>query len=366
MALVNFHAGTFAAYDEKRKASQLVETDLYFITDGPQQLFRGSKPVTDSYVLGKTDPEQATMRAGVMYVNTLTGKITVFDGEAVQTIIPAHVDAITEGTTNELVTAKAVKDYVGAHSGGFTAVKYAPKDQKNHRLVFTSSAGETEVELPDGLANVQYDAATGKFTFTKFNGQTVEADTPLEKVLTDASYNPANKKLTLTFNTAGKPTTADIDMSSLVDTYVVNKAENSAITVANGENGVFTIGLALADASLTQTADGLKVNISTKENNALHLEGGKTQGLYVAMPDMTPYAKKETLAGTGTSATDSGAAGIGVNGKFAGGANVQTILTDHETKITAANTSVATLNEEVTTLKTKVESATTALTWQAI
>ena len=378
MALLGIHAGTYAEYVAKKDASQLVETDLYFTTDAPQKLFRGSNPVNEAWTLVEADPAEAsTMRAGVLYINKTTGKISVLggeDGSTIETIMPARVTSIgASGNDDAIPTVAAIRGYVqSVSSGGFTQAAYvANEDEHVHALKFTSSGGtETFVDLPSGLANVEYDAATGKFTFTKYDGSKVEADTPLEKILTSAEFDDESKILTLTFATSsGTPQVVPVDLTGLVDTFTVAATPDQAISITSGE-GLFTINLKLADASLSQSAAGLKVALSANEGNQLTLQA---DGLFVAKPadvDLAPYAKLADLASTEAA---KGASLIGVNGSFTGGATAQAVLADHETRIGSAEGKVTdiegrldTAEGEIDTLQTEMESVTAALTWKAI
>ena len=389
MATLAFHAGTYAEYVAKKTASQLVATDLYFTTDAPCRLFRGANPVAEAYTFVDADPEVGEMMTGVLYINSTTGKITALDGEgAISTILPTRVTTIEEGTDGTaLPTVAAIKSYVqSVSSGGFTAATYENSGEHVHSLKFTTSGGtETYVALPSGLANVQYDPATGKFTFTKYDGSKVEADTPLEKVLTDASYDSDSHILSLTFNVAGTAQSpVQVDLSGLVDSFTVNAGSNSPIAVSSSA-GVFSLDLTLADASLSKSTTGVKVALSADKGNALSL---KADGLFVATPeevDLSPYA---TLAALASTATAQGASLIGVNGTFAAATKtVQGVLADHETRIGTAETDIAaiegrldtaegditTLEGKMSTAEGKIETLTTnvttlteALTWKTI
>lgn len=378
MALLGIHAGTYAEYVAKKEATQLVETDLYFTTDAPQRLFRGSNPVNEAWTLVDADPDDAgTMRAGVLYINKTTGKISVLggeDGTTIETIMPARVTSIGgSGDDDAIPTVAAIRGYVqSVSSGGFTQAAYVANESSHvHALKFTTSGGtETFVDLPSGLANVEYDNVTGKFTFTKYDGTKVEADTPLEKILQNAEFDDETKKLKLTFNTSsGTPDVVEVDMTGLVDTFTVAATPDQAIAITSGE-GLFTIDFKIADNSLSQTAAGLKVALSATEGNQLTLQA---DGLYVAKPDdvdLTPYAKLADLAST---ETNKGASLIGVNGTFAGGATVQTVLTDHESRIGEAETDITaiegrldTAESDIDALEASMATVTAALTWKTI
>ena len=378
MALLAIHAGTYAEYLVKKEASSLIETDLYFTTDAPQRLFRGSNPVNESWTLVDADPDDpGTMRTGVLYINKTTGKINVLggeDGRTITSIMPARVTSMAgSGNDDAIPTVAAVRGYVQSiRTGGFTQAAYVAKEEEHvHALKFTTSGGEnTYVALPSGLANVEYDNATGKFTFTKYDGSKVEADTPLEKILQSAEFSDETKRLTLTFNTSsGEPDVVEVDMTGLVDTFTVAAKPEQAIEIASGE-GLFTINLKLADASLSQTSAGMKVAVSAMENNLLTLQ---SDGLYVKKPedvDLRLCAKLVDLAST---EERKGASLIGLNGSFTGGTNVQTVLTNHESrigssegKVTAIEGRLDAAEGEIDALQSSMETVTAALTWKAI
>ena len=378
MALLAIHAGTYAEYLAKKQSSSLVETDLYFTTDAPQKLFRGSNPVNEAWTLVDADPaEAATMRTGVLYINKTTGKVSVLggeDGTTIETIMPARVTSIeASGNDDAIPTVAAIRGYVqSVSSGGFTQAAYVANEAEHvHELKFTTAGGkESYVKLPSGLANVEYDTATGKFTFTKYDGTTVEADTPLEKILDNAEFNEETHVLTLTFATSsGTPQVVPVDLNGLVDTFTVAATPDQAIEITSGE-GLFTINLKLADASLSQTAAGMKVALSATAGNQLTLQA---DGLYVAKPeevDLTPYAKLADLASTEAS---KGASLVGVNGTFAGGTTVQTVLTNHESRIGTAETDITaiegrldTAESDIDALEASMATVTAALTWKTI
>lgn len=393
MALVNFYTCTYAQYSAKKTAGSaggFDENALYFTTDAPQRLFRGSNPVNESWTLVDADPELGNMLVGVLYINKTTGKITANGGDAITTIMPQRVASLTSAADTDLPTVKAVKDYVTSiSSGGFTAAAYVASEASHvHQLKFTTSGGtDSYVQLPDSIKDVSYDPATGKFTFTKFTGEAVEADTPLEKVLTNASYDPDSHKLTLTFNVAGSPSPVEVDLTGLVDTFSVTKASGSPISVSSSE-GLFTLDLTLDGTSLSKSDAGLKVAISADEGNALSL---KADGLFVEPAeeiDLTPYA---TLADLASTAAAKGASLIGVNGTFAAATKtVQGVLADHETKVAkiatiesnlsaltgrvgtaereidTLQTDLDTAEEKIATLESSVTNLTSALTWKTL
>lgn len=389
MANFAVHAGTYSEYKAKKEASGLVATDLYFITDAPQRLFRGENPVNEAFVLVDVDPTGTEdMMAGVLYINKTTGVITTLNADEKVTIMPARVTSIDDGTPGENIpTVSAIKTYVETKStNAFTKAEYVASESDHvHALKFTTSGGTTSfVDLPSGLANAEYNPSTGTFTFTKYDGTQVTADTPLEKVLTDASYDPQSHKLSLTFNVNGEPSEPiDVDLSGLVDTFTVTKASESAISVSSLE-GQFTIGLTLADASLSQTDAGLKVAISAEEGNMLSLAA---DGLKVIAQDidLSGYVKSADLAST---EENKGAKLIGVHGTYAAGdKTVEGVLTDHETRIGTAESDITALEGrmdtvegklttlegqietaegELTTLKETVSGLDAALTWKTI
>lgn len=373
MAKVNFHAGTHEEYNAKLALSQIVDEDLYFLTDAPQQLYRGKKLATETFVTYANDagkPEISTWVEGVVYINLETGKMSIMqmvdpdeDGEepAAPTevvIATARVSAIDSASDNDIPTVKAVKDYITAHAteGALTSASYN-NEGNAHKLVFEKQGSPAvEVALPDAVAKVEYDNETGTFTFTNIKGETKTVNTPLEKMIKDVQFQQETKQLSITFyitNAEGteEEKTVTTSLEGLVSEVTVEAASEQAITVQKTEDGTtkFAVGLKLADLSLAQDASGLKVKISGNGGNALTLDD---QGLFVATPDLSSYATTEAMneaieAAKAAIKSDFAAAGgaelIGVSteaGYGEGNTTVEKVLKAHQDALNQAKSDI--------------------------
>lgn len=384
MAKINFHAGTHAQFTAAKTANTLVATDLYFLTDAPMQLYRGATLATESfktYANAAAKPALADMIQGVVYINLENGQMSITDGAAEQIIATARVSAIATDTDGTLVpTVAAIKSYVQSVSaGGFTSAAYKNDATDVNSLIFTSAGGATsKVALPVGIKNVEYAEATGIFTFTKDDGTVVTANTPIERMIKGVSYNDATHDLTLTFyvTVEGVETeqTVTANLDTLVDVYNAKAADASAVTVTKSTvDGAitFTVGLGLADKSLSQTAAGLKVALSATADNTLTLGA---DGLYVAPTDLSAYiktvdansaiatAKAAVFSDLASTTVGKGATLIGVSGSYGNGnSTVEAVLAAHQTAITTAQASLASLDTRMTTAEGKITAAETRI-----
>lgn len=394
MAKVNFHAGTHAEFAAKLAQSQIVAEDLYFLTDAPQQLYRGTKLATETFVTYANDagkPEISTWVEGVVYINLETGKMSIMqmvdpDQEGEQPAAPtevviatARVSAIAAAGDNDIPTVKAVKDYVAAHAteGALTSATYN-NDSNAHKLVFQKQgAAAVEVPLPDAVASVNYDNATGTFTFTNIKGEVKTVNTPLEKMIKDVQFEQESKQLSITFyvtNAEGteEEKTVRTTLDGLVSEVTVEATAEQAITVQKTTEGTtkFTVGLKLADLSLAQNASGLKVKISGNAGNALTLDD---QGLFVATPNLSSYATTEAMNG----AIEAAKAAIKADFAAAGGANligvsaeagygegnntVEKVLKAHQDALTQAKSDIGGVKTRLDTAENDINALETAM-----
>lgn len=316
MATYKLHYGTQAAYDAKKTASTLVATDLYFTSD-TLCIYRGTDLLSAAVEAVTEFPTSGAQ--GRIYVNSDTLEAKVWNGSAWTVISPAVETTLTADTTaTNLVTAGAVRTYVSGITGGTGVVQNVAYDETTQKITVTyGDASTSELLLKDLLTGASYDGTTGKFTFTKANGDAVEVTTPVENFLSTAAYDGTTHILTMTLSDGTK---VEANLEDLIDTYTatntatvnmsvegnafsatVNVSAEAGNALSAKDDGLYvatpaealiktvadstTVGLTVSDAGALTAA----AKISTTENNQLFSDSA---GLYVAATDLTNYYNK--------------------------------------------------------------------------
>lgn len=110
MSLVKFLTGSAADFQGLDSKAQ---DTLYFITD-ERRIYKGDVPFSGGiYQTVKEFPRTGVVNT--LYVNTATGQVSYWNGTDYQTVVPATGKTISApGSNDQLVTTKAVVDYVAA------------------------------------------------------------------------------------------------------------------------------------------------------------------------------------------------------------------------------------------------------------
>ena len=155
-------------------------------------------------------------------------------------------------------------------------------DMIDDRVVAFDTSKANQTDLLQSIKDVDFDDETGIFTFTRWNGTTFEIDTPLEKVVTNFTYdsNPQSPHYQNLILTLEDGTVEYIDMSALVTEYDFVASDTIQPQVNNGQvrmnviNGSITGEKLepnyLADCVLAkQGAEAAEANAQTSEETAL-------------------------------------------------------------------------------------------------
>lgn len=319
MATYKFHLGTQAAYDAAKTAATLAADDLYFTSD-TLCIYKGDSLLSASVEAVSAFPGSGAQ--GRIYVNTDTLEAKVWNGSAWTVISPAVETTLDSNTSaTALVTAGAVRTYVSGITGGSGLIADVAYDETTQKITLTYGDDSTkELLLKELLTGASYDGTTGKFTFTKANGDAVEVTTPVENFLSTAAYDGTTHILTMTLSDG---TTVTANLEDLIDTYTasntatvnmavegnafsasVNVSAKTGNMLTAEDDGLFvktpdaaliqsvadstTVGLTVSDeGALTATA-----KISTTENNQLFSDSA---GLFVAATDLSNYYTKDEV-----------------------------------------------------------------------
>jgi len=110
-------------------------------------------------------------------------------------------------------------------------------DVIDDRVVALDTSKANQTDLLQSIKNVEFDDETGTFTFTRWNGTTFGFDTPLEKVVTNFTYdsNPQSPHYQNLILTLEDGTVEYIDMSALVTEYDFVASDTIQPQVNNGQ-----------------------------------------------------------------------------------------------------------------------------------
>lgn len=303
--------GTLSQFEALKTAGNVNPSDLYFITDN-KQIYVGEDLYTGQVEFVSIFPDAPSQ--GIIYVNPTTHETKMWDGTKWQVIVPPISETLDQATVDtNLVTAKAIRDYVGEIRDGIVKdVEYSEATQ-----TFTVTYGNdstSELPLKELLMGASYDASTGNFTFKVANGDDIVVNTPKENFLQSAVYNKDTHVLTLTLTDGTEVT---VNLEELIDVYTVEDTatidltlENNKITASVKKSATEKNALVLNDdglfvpealvksisgtnsIKLNVSTDGAltaDVSISTTADNQLVINN---DGLYVAKTDLSNYYTK--------------------------------------------------------------------------
>lgn len=110
-------------------------------------------------------------------------------------------------------------------------------DTIDDRVVAFDTSKANQTDLLQSIKDVEFDDETGIFTFTRWNGTTFGFDTPLEKVVTNFTYdsNPQSPHYQNLILTLEDGTVEYIDMSALVTEYDFVASDTIQPQINNGQ-----------------------------------------------------------------------------------------------------------------------------------
>lgn len=220
LAFVKFVSGTASEFAVAQKDNNT----LYFITD-EKRIYKGSVPYAGGIYLTVTD-YPSTGDVNTIYINTTDGSVKFWNGSAYITMVKPSATVINGGGLNsELVTSKAVVDYVTS----------AIQDQDLSEITNRLSTIENQIIVINGTS-----------------------DGSIKKALADAKSYADSKVQTLE---DGQVTTNKNNIASL-QTSVAGKADKATTLAGYGISDAYT--KAQTDSAITTAianADHLKREI---------------------------------------------------------------------------------------------------------
>lgn len=258
MAVLSWHivdSATFAAATTKDASA------LYFISD-TNEIYRGAvlfSPSAEMYA----DALPAVKATNRIYINSTTLEGSIWNGTAWKTIIQP-LGEVEPLNTNKAVSGAKIKTYVDAAVMGATGsgeyIKTLAWDKVNHVLTSTNGNSQKATITFEGLGcSLQYTAATGNLQMLDASGVAIGTaiKLDLERFVTQASYDPVKKEITLVFNDAKNPIV--IPIGDLVDTYTVKSSNSLNLSMTSNEiTGTVVVSNAAGNQA-TITAQGIYV-----------------------------------------------------------------------------------------------------------
>lgn len=231
---------------------------LYFLTDA-NRLYKGDVPFSHPVEVVSDFP--ANGEVGTLYVKSGTYEARVRNGASWATVsLPVTGTVGSSPSDNEIATAKAVKEYVDNQiinvntglSGAITDVSYVPSSKS--LSVKTGSASPVVTALSGLFDDVSYDGATGVLTFATNGGTPKTVNLPVENFLSAASFDDSTSILTLTLTNGS---TVTVSLADLIDVYTGGSSPTAEVSVSGG---VVTANAKVSADSgnlLSAKADGL-------------------------------------------------------------------------------------------------------------
>lgn len=272
---------------------------LYFLQD-TQEIYKGETSFTQPTVMVAEFPAKGAL--GKVYINQTTLEGKVWAGTEWKTVIQPVAQTMTgAGGETTPVSGDAVKTYVASQLSTAIADKFVEGityDKATKQLKYTKGEAQTAVDIAGFVTGASYAGETGILTFTVQGGEDVTVNLPKENFVKSGSYDPVEKDLILILQ---DNTEIRIPADDLIDTSEFKSSETVDMTV--GEDGFVKA----------------EVKISAESGNTLVK---KTDGLYVATPDVSNKLDKVATAKAGEIIIAQADGTVAVSGVKAGAATL--------------------------------------------
>lgn len=253
--------GTQAAYNALTPS----EDKLYFCSD-TGNMYKGSTLYTDGIRQVSTKP--TTPAVGKLYACTDTNTIEFYTGSEWVVVRPQISETVSSASAGELVTGKAVYDFVMAQIeaitggslivDGVTASATKEATVEVHKTDGTSS----EVVVPGVVTTPSYDPTTRTITLPVSTGEAVTIALGKD-IFVDSTkenkYNPETQKIELHLNDG---TMIEIPASGLIDIYTGAESTTAKVTVSDTNEISVAVKLAAGNNALVVADGGLMVDLS--------------------------------------------------------------------------------------------------------
>ena len=304
--------GTQAQYD----ALETKNPNYLYFTSDTKKLYKGADDYTDS--LMTTSTVGASGVAGKIYLESTTGQVKVYVGNAWKTISYPMSNSTFDNTNASSVTVPsqtAVVDYVESVIGGEGGQILGSIEQKMNGttavsgvITATQTNGTTyDVALQGVTVNPTWDSETRvlKLPVVGANGTTSEVSVDIGKdIFIDPGegknyFDPSTKEIVLTLNngtSTSDPTVIRIPASALYNDYTGGTTNSGTVSIdATSHTITFDLNVNSSTAnSLTLDSNGLMVDLTAYSTTA-DVEGIRSN-LQGEIDDLTTNYNATTAA----------------------------------------------------------------------
>lgn len=164
----------------------------------------------------------------------------------------------------------------------------ASLDTIDNRVVAMDTAKADESDLLQSLKNVTYNTQTGLFTFTWWNGATLNVDLNIEKI--PVSFSMSSQGIITMTTSDGTTYTADV--ASLIKTYTFVDSTCIDFTVTTDLNGNKTVTADVKDGTIT--ANKLNPDYLAELTVQAEIATAKAESATASAVEARSYAKGGT------------------------------------------------------------------------
>jgi hypothetical protein len=287
---VGFRFVTAQEYEQLVKDELVTGNLIYAITDG-KTLLMGNKPYSINNQFVESYPEHPAQ--GVLYFNTLTKGVKMYNGAEWTSIVPDIRNAITDAELEEdLLTAKAIRDYIDPMLNEHLIKDVTFNNIDNVFTVIHIDGQTNELPLRNIVCGVSYENDT--FTFNRVGADANVLNIPAENYLVDAQFD--GRTLTMILKDGVK---IIVDLFDLLTIFTGQETESATVTVQNQEMSI-DVKLSQSQGNAIINVDGLFVPDSyiksVKSNNLMTtqvIDGQLTNQLKISQAQDNSLTVKE-------------------------------------------------------------------------